>query len=159
MIAGEGPQSVCDPDNPGPFWDMLLEFLYNLLISAGVTLTFLPLPFLIGSRKEKLCLFLSHEGFNPEDGYPGDVRRQPWLHIEGGDHEITSQTSFPFAAMTTVHDASLTFPFHVLFFMDPLQEAAHWCDCPRRQADEQEISVLTLAFGAVPSPLLREDSE
>lgn len=156
MIAGEDPQSECDPDNPVHIcWDMILELSYNLLISVGVTLIFLLPPFFIVSRKKKnLCLFLSLKGFNPEDGYPGDVRRQSQFPIQGGDHEPPSQSSSAPAAVTPEHDAALTFPFPVLFVTDPLQEAAHCCDCPRRRADE-EISVLTLTSGASPSPLLK----
>lgn len=36
--------------------------------------------------------------------------------------------------------------FHLQFFIDPLQEPASWCDCPR-SAHKQETCALMLNFG------------
>lgn len=36
--------------------------------------------------------------------------------------------------------------FHLQFFIDPLQEPASWCDCPR-SAHKQETCALVLNFG------------
>lgn len=89
-----------------------------MLIFAGITLIVLPLPFLIWYRKKNSAFFGARKALTQREdplGIAGGSEEKTVKSYIRWDHEITSQISFQFAAMTPMRDAALNFSFHVPF--------------------------------------------